>query len=31
VNAAFLLVLLAVPLFLWEAVGDLGRSRSVAR
>jgi Ca-activated chloride channel family protein len=30
VDAAFLLVLLAIPLFLWEAVADLGRSRRVA-
>jgi Ca-activated chloride channel family protein len=28
-DAAFLLVLLAVPLFLWEAAADLGRSRNV--
>jgi Ca-activated chloride channel family protein len=27
IDAAFLLVLLAIPLFLWEAVLDLGRSR----
>jgi hypothetical protein len=27
VDAAFLLVLLAIPLFLWEGVVDLGRSR----
>jgi Ca-activated chloride channel family protein len=30
VDAAFLLVLLAIPLFLWEAAADLGRSRNVA-
>jgi Ca-activated chloride channel family protein len=30
VDAAFLLVLLAIPLFLWEAAADLGRSRDVA-
>jgi len=30
VDATFLLVLLAVPLFLWEAAADLGRSRNVA-
>jgi Ca-activated chloride channel family protein len=29
VDAAFLLVLLAIPLFLWEAAADLGRSRKV--
>jgi len=29
VDAAFLLVLLAVPLFLWEALADFGRSRKV--
>jgi Ca-activated chloride channel family protein len=28
-DAAFLLVLLAIPLFLWEAAADLGRSRNV--
>lgn len=27
VDAAFLLVLLAIPLFLWEGLADLGRSR----
>ena len=30
VDAAFLLVLLAIPMFLWEAAADLGRSRGVA-
>ena len=28
IDAAFLLVLLAIPLFLWEALADLGRSRT---
>jgi len=28
VDAAFFLVLLAIPLFLWESVADLGRSRA---
>ncbi|MEQ1855387.1 MAG: VWA domain-containing protein [Longimicrobiales bacterium] len=30
VDAAFLLVLLAIPLFLWEALADFGRSRKRA-
>jgi hypothetical protein len=30
IDAAFLLVLLAIPLFLWEAVLDVGRSREGA-
>jgi Ca-activated chloride channel family protein len=29
IDAAFLLVLLAIPLFLWEAVLDMGRAREI--